>query len=146
MKIQNVNMVLRNMFSTMMTDENVKKRHICSLILGTQCEPQFDGFINGRDFGIKPLEKIAENLGYDIELVFIKKPAKSDSNQNILESIENTEEIESVNKLNQDFVTKATEKIKNGLNNPDFIRTGVVVEPGAIQNVADSLFASIING
>jgi hypothetical protein len=151
MNIQEANKTLRDLFSNLIVNGNVKKRHLCSLILGSQCEPQLDGFMNGRDFGIKPMEKIADSLGYDIELVFKKKPFKFKNEPPTNEEVNlfNQYKIISapypiISEINQTFIDTSIEKIKSGLENPDLIRTGINIEPGAIESVTDNLFASIM--
>jgi hypothetical protein len=151
MNIQEANKTLRELFNNLIVNENVKKRHLCSLILGSQCEPQLDGFMNGRDFGIKPMEKIADSLGYDIELVFKKKPFKFKNDPPTHEELGLFDQYKIISApypiisdINQNFIDNSIKKIKTGLENPDLIRTGIVIEPGAIQSVTDDLFASII--
>jgi hypothetical protein len=153
MNIQDTNKTLRDLFDNLITNGNVKKRHLCSLILGAQCEPQLDGFMNGRDFGIKPLEKIAESLGYDIEVVFKKKPVKikgENPTEEELKLIEQykiiSEPYQLISKINQDFLDNSITRIKTGLENPELLRTGINIEPGAIESVTENLFASIMGG
>ena len=68
----NLNGSMREIFTKVMSD-GYKKNHICALTLGTQCVPQFDGFVKGRDFGIKPLERVLGAFDYEIHMVPVRK-------------------------------------------------------------------------
>lgn len=131
MKVENVNSMFRNLFEELLCNENIKKKHICSLLLGSQCEPQFDGFMKGNNFGIKPLQKIAESLGYDVQLIFTQK---------------NDEELSKhIMDVNHNFIKDTETKLMKHLSNEDFLNTGVIIESGAIQTVVDDIMKIIIN-
>ena len=84
MKTEEMNIMLRVAFQELI-DGGYKKRHICSLTLGAQSEPQFEGFIQGKDFGVKPLERILNAFGYDLLLIAIPKDDE-ESSRNINET------------------------------------------------------------
>lgn len=71
-KSKEMNEAVRDIFSKAIGD-GYKKNHVCALTLGSQCVPQFDGFLKGRDFGIKPLERVLGAFDYDLHIVPILK-------------------------------------------------------------------------
>jgi len=71
-KNKELNESIREIFSKAIGD-GYKKNHVCALTLGSQCVPQFDGFLKGRDFGIKPLERVLNAFDYDLHVVPIPK-------------------------------------------------------------------------
>jgi hypothetical protein len=74
-KSKQVNDDIREIFQKSIGD-GYKKNHVCALTLGSQCVPQFDGFLRGRDFGIKPLERVLSAFDYEIHVVAIPKNDK----------------------------------------------------------------------
>jgi len=71
-KNKELNQAVREIFAKAIGD-GYKKNHVCALTLGSQCVPQFDGFLKGRDFGIKPLERVLNAFDYDLHVVPIPK-------------------------------------------------------------------------
>jgi hypothetical protein len=69
-KSKDLNDAIRDLFQRTITD-GYKKNHVCALTLGSQCVPQFDGFLKGRDFGIKPMERVLGAFDYEIHVVAI---------------------------------------------------------------------------
>jgi hypothetical protein len=74
-KSKQLNDAIRDLFQKAISD-GYKKNHVCALTLGSQCVPQFDGFLKGRDFGIKPMERVLNAFDYDIHVVAIPKDDK----------------------------------------------------------------------
>jgi len=71
-KSKDLNQAVREIFSKAIND-GYKKNHVCALTLGSQCVPQFDGFLKGRDFGIKPLERVLTAFDFELHVVPIPK-------------------------------------------------------------------------
>lgn len=71
-KSKQINNDIREIFQKVISD-GYKKNHVCALTLGSQCVPQFDGFLRGRDFGIKPLERVLGAFDYEIHVVAVPK-------------------------------------------------------------------------
>ncbi len=69
---EQLNNQVREIFTRAIQDGH-KKNHVCALTLGNQCVPQFDGFVKGRDFGIKPMERALGAFDYEIHLVPVAK-------------------------------------------------------------------------
>lgn len=74
-KSKELNDAIRDLFQKTISD-GYKKNHVCALTLGSQCVPQFDGFLKGRDFGIKPMERVLGAFDYEIHVVAIPKGDK----------------------------------------------------------------------
>lgn len=74
-KSKELNNAVRDLFQKAISD-GYKKNHVCALTLGSQCVPQFDGFLKGRDFGIKPMERVLNAFDYDIHVVAVPKDDK----------------------------------------------------------------------
>ena len=68
MRVEDINVALRELFQSLVND-GYKKRHICSLTLGAQSEPQFESFLKGNDFGFRPLQRIIDNLSYKFHII-----------------------------------------------------------------------------
>lgn len=71
-----LNDAIRDLFQKAISD-GYKKNHVCALTLGSQCVPQFDGFLKGRDFGIKPMERVLGAFDYEIHVVAVPKGDKA---------------------------------------------------------------------
>lgn len=69
---KNLNSQVREIFTKAIQD-GYKKNHVCALTLGNQCIPQFDGFVKGRDFGIKPMERALGAFDYELHIVPVPK-------------------------------------------------------------------------
>lgn len=101
-KNKELNQAVREIFAKAIGD-GYKKNHVCALTLGSQCVPQFDGFLKGRDFGIKPLERVLNAFDYDLHVVPIPK---SDH-----------ESQTSVDSLFENCVENVTQVLISGLDN-----------------------------
>lgn len=86
MKAENFNKALREMFIELIND-GVKKRHICGLTLGGQNEPQLDSFIKGNDFGLKPLQRLVYNMGYDFNIVILPREENDEKTVKFIEEV-----------------------------------------------------------
>ena len=75
MKVEHLNNVLRQVIEQLINDGH-KKKPICDGTLGSQSNPQFEGFMKGKDLGIKPLTRLMEGLGYEIFTIPVKKNNK----------------------------------------------------------------------
>lgn len=75
MKIENLNEVLRDVINQLVAD-GYRKKPICDGTLGSQSNPQFDGFLKGKDLGIKPLTRLLDGLGYEILTIPVRKDNK----------------------------------------------------------------------
>lgn len=75
MKVENLNSVLRDVINQLVAD-GYRKKPICDGTLGSQSNPQFDGFIKGKDLGIKPLSRLLDGLGYEILTIPVRKDDK----------------------------------------------------------------------
>ncbi len=117
MKVETLNNFLRTLFKNLIND-GYKKRHICSLILSSQAEPQLEGFLQGRDFGIKPLTKIIDAFGYDLYLVVVPKEDQeirnniNEANNQVLQDCKS----KLINALNQNFANNGRRKKSSELN------------------------------
>jgi len=130
MNIETVNSVVRNMLQDLVND-GYKKRHICSLTLGLQSEPQFDNFLKGNDLGFKPLQRIINNLGYDINIAIIPKE------ENEIEKF--------IKDTNYNFLSESKQPLVDYLNNKTTLNDALALKTGTISDVADKLFEQIIN-
>ncbi|MDD4081808.1 MAG: hypothetical protein PHD05_00340 [Sphaerochaetaceae bacterium] len=130
MNINTINFVIRKILQDLVND-GYKKRHICSLTLGLQCEPQFDNFLKGGELGFKPLQRIINNLGYDINIAIVPK------NENDITKF--------INDTNQNFLTESKQPLVGYLNNKSVLNEALITKTGTISEVADKLFEQIIN-
>lgn len=101
-KNKDLNAAVREIFSKAIGD-GYKKNHVCALTLGSQCVPQFDGFLKGRDFGIKPLERVLNAFDYDLHVVPILKTDHKSQN--------------SVDSLFENCIENVTQVLISGLDN-----------------------------
>jgi hypothetical protein len=78
-----LNNELRQFFKKLIADGHIKTK-ICSLILGQQKLPMFTTFLedDDRNFGIKVLTQIFENMGYELKIVPVPKNEKSNDTLN----------------------------------------------------------------
>ena len=72
MNNKQLNSSVRDVFQKAIGD-GFKKNHVCALTLGSQCVPQFDRFLKGRDFGIRPMERVLSAFDYELRLVPVPK-------------------------------------------------------------------------
>ena len=129
MQAEQINAVLREMFNDLVND-GYKKSHICGITLGCSNVPQFDSFMKGNDFGIKPLQRIINNQKYELKLILVPK-----DNKQIDEFVDSTN-------------VAAFEDIKSSLsttlNDEVSMRSASVPKTGVIAEVTADLFNDII--
>jgi hypothetical protein len=128
MKVENVNMIIRDMFTNLVND-GYKKGHICGLTLGSQSAPQLESFLKGNDFGIKPLQRLINNLGYEVNLVIVPSS--------------DTEITKFVNEVNTEFITNVSKSLIEKLNNENIVKSATTVKSGIIVDAANDLFDEI---
>ena len=130
MKVEDINGALRELFQELVND-GFKKRHVCGFTLGSQNEPQFDGFLKGADFGIKPLQRLIHNMGYKFNVIIVPD--------------ENSEEIDKfINEVNQEFLDSCKGYLVEQLGDEGAIRSASVAKTGLIANVSSELFSEIV--
>lgn len=129
MKVEEVNNVFRIIFQQLI-DDGYKKRHICSLTLGVQSEPQFEGFLQGKEFGIKPLQRIVDAFGYDLRIVMVEKSDIETKN--------------SINNMNDDNLKNCKTNLVKSLDNEDKIKSSSVIKSGILAEISNELFSNII--
>ena len=128
MKTETINAALRELFNELVND-GYKKRHICGLTLGAQNEPQFDGFLKGSDFGVKPLQRLIQNMGYKFNIVIIPE--------------EDTEITKFVDEVNHEFLADCKTNLVTKLEDDATVKAGSVPKTGIIVDVTKDLFNSI---
>lgn len=128
MNTETFNTTLRDLFNELVND-GYKKRHICGLTLGAQNEPQFDGFLKGSDFGVKPLQRLIQNMGYKFNIVIVPE--------------EDTEVTKFIGEVNQEFFSACKTNLVEKLENDDAVKAGSVPKTGIIVDVSKELFDSI---
>ncbi len=129
MKIEEVNEVFRMIFQQLIND-GYKKRHICALTLGVQSEPQFEGFLQGKNFGIKPLQRIIDAFGYELQVLMVNK--------------NDTETKKLINDVNKEFLETCKNNLIKSLDNEEIIKSSSVIKSGILVNIADELFNELI--
>jgi hypothetical protein len=129
MKIDSVNEALRELLQQLLND-GYKKHHVCGLTLGAQNAPQFDNFLKGNDFGIKPLQRIIENAGYALNIIITPE--------------EDTEVVEFAKQTNEQFFNMCKSLLVERLNNKDAVKSASVAKTGLIADVTSELFNEII--
>lgn len=127
MKVKTLNDFLRNVFKQLI-DDGYTKRQICMLTLGAQSEPQFDGFLQGKDFGIKPLSKILDAFGYNFEIGIVKK--------------DNIENEKIINKLNDPFLENCKSTLINSLK--DQITRSTTIKSEDLDNISIEIINKLI--
>jgi len=98
------------------------------LTLGAQSEPQFDGFLQGKDFGIKPLSKILDAFGYNFEIGIVKK--------------DNIENEKIINKLNDPFLENCKSTLINSLK--DQITRSTTIKSEDLDNISIEIINKLI--
>ncbi len=102
MLIDDTNDLIRNSINELI-NTGWLKTHIGKLLLGPNGQAHLNHFLKTEDndlpnnFGIKPLQKIAQGLEYDVHVVFVHP--------------DNTEQINILNNANQKFVKVIMETI-----------------------------------
>jgi hypothetical protein len=130
MKVENINGALRELFQDLINGGS-KKRHVCGLTLGAQNEPQFEGFLKGNDFGIKPLQRLIQNMGYKFNVIIIPE--------------ENSEDVSKfINEVNQEFLMASKKYLVEKLSDENAIKSASVAKTGLIADVSNELFNEII--
>lgn len=129
MKVENLNGALRELFQELVNDR-FKKRHICGLTLGAQNEPQFDGFLKGNDFGIKPLQRLIQNMNFNFNIIIIPEG--------------NTEISNFVGEVNNEFLLTCKKYLVEQLSDENAVRSASVAKTGIIANVSSELFDEIV--
>lgn len=129
MKSEELNNAFRVIFQQLI-DDGYKKRHICSLTLGVQSEPQFEGFLHGKDFGIKPLQRIIDAFGYDLQIIMVEKNDEVTRN--------------SINNTNQENFKQCKTNLIKSLDSEDKIKSSSVIKTGIIAEISNELFNSVI--
>ncbi len=97
-----LNNAVRDIFQKVIGD-GYKKNHVCALTLGSQCVPQFDRFLKGRDFGIKPMERVLSAFDYELRLVPIPK--------------NDADKVASVDAMCEEFLDNTTQILITSLEN-----------------------------
>jgi len=128
MKVENMNGALRELFQELI-NEGAKKRHVCSLTLGAQNEPQFEGFLKGNDFGLKPLQRLIQNMGYKFNIVIIPES--------------DIEISKFVNEVNQEFLSICKGYLVEKLSDEGAVRSASVAKTGIIADISNELFDAI---
>jgi len=130
MKVENINGALREIFQELVND-GFKKRHVCGLTLGAQNEPQFDGFLKGNDFGLKPLQRLIQNMGYNFNIIIIPQ--------------ENEEEIiKFVEETNEEFLVNCKSLLVEKLGDEGAVKAASIAKTGLIADVSNELFSEIV--
>ncbi len=75
------------------------KSKVVQVLFGQQRMGQYFNFVKGRDFGLKPLSRMAKVFGYDIHIVFVKD--------------DDIETLDYINQKNEEFFKHIEETIAN---------------------------------
>lgn len=102
MNNEKLNSAVRDVFQKAIGDGH-KKNHVCALTLGSQCVPQFDRFLKGRDFGIKPMERVLSAFDYELRLVPVPK--------------NDADKIAAIDSMCNDFLDNTTQILITSLEN-----------------------------
>lgn len=129
MKIEEINENFRQFFKQLMND-TFKKRNICALTLGVQSEPQFEGFMNGKDFGIKPLQRMVEGFDYDIQIILVKKDDKVTPN--------------AIKEHNNLFFSQCKTILVKNLTNPELVKSSSTIKTGILADISNEIFENIM--
>jgi len=129
MRIEEINEQFRYFFRQLIND-TFKKRNICALTLGVQSEPQFEGFMNGKDFGIKPLQRVVEGFEYDIQLILVKKDDKATQN--------------GIRQHNLQFFDQCKTILVKNLSNPDLVKSSSTIKTGILAETANKIFEDLM--
>jgi len=134
MQVEQLNDILRITINNLI-DDGYKKSSICGVTLGTQSTPHFQRFINGYDLGVKPLSRIVDGFGYDLQLVCVPKKDKNEINE-----VSNN-----IYKLNENFIQSAQTALKNYLNgdNKQTISKTKTIEKESVRDFLDSFLSGL---
>jgi hypothetical protein len=130
MKTEEINSSLREVFNNLVND-GAKKRHLCGFTLGAQNEPQFDNFLKGTDFGLKPLQRLIQNLGYNFNII-------------ILPQVESEETIKFIEESNQEFLSFCKNYLIEKLEDENAIKSATIAKTGLLVDISNELFEEII--
>jgi len=128
MRIEQINELFREIFNELIND-GYKKSNICGVTLGVSNVPQFDSFIKGTDFGIKPLQRIVENQGFEFKIVILPK-----DNQEIAKFIDD---------VNAESLKEIKATMIQTLDNENSVKLASVPKTGLIAEISANLFKEI---
>lgn len=132
MKIDEVNSILRNKILGMI-NQGWLKTHIGKVLLGANGQAHLNHFLKGNDetgksndFGVKPLQKIANVVGFDVRIAFVPQ-----GNHDIEEHLST---------INMNFITELEDALLNYLNNNVTTNTNITrTSRTQIDNVLDDI-------
>ena len=128
-----LNNILRQLVVDLLATGKYKKRDIVVATLGGGSSPQFEHFLKGSDVGIKPLTRLFESFGYELEIVPVPK--------------ENSEEAltkKSVRMLDKEFVDDCKKSLTSYLDSEE-AKTAVRGSVSKVfEDVADNILKDII--
>ena len=87
---------------------------------------------NGHNFGIKPLNRIAKLINYEIHVVFIKKPCEEEHNNY-------TQNVKYLENQNEVFINELEESLVNYLTTTTDMPKSSKVGKGQIDHLLDDL-------
>ena len=74
MEFNEFNELVRSMFKRVFIENpTIHSNQICAVTLGENASPQFKKFLDGCDFGHKPLNKLVTNLDAELLIVVLQK-------------------------------------------------------------------------
>ena len=74
MDFSEINNLVRNMFKRIFIENpTINSNQVCAVTLGENVSPQFKKFLDGTNFGHKPINKLANNLDAEMWVVLIQK-------------------------------------------------------------------------
>ena len=132
MKIDEVNSILRSKIMAMI-NEGWLKTHIGKVLLGANGQAHLNHFLKQNeetgqfnDFGVKPLQKIANVVEFDVRIAFVPKGHHDTEEQ--------------LNSINMNFIQELEDALLNYLNNNVTINTNIIRSNRTqIDNVLDDL-------
>jgi len=128
MQIEQINLIFREIFNELIND-GYKKSNICSITLGSSNVPQFDSFMKGTDFGIKPLQRIIENQGYNFKIII--SPKESPEISKFVEDV-NVESLKDIKSV-----------MLKTLDNENSVRLASIPKTGIVAGVINDIFEEI---
>jgi hypothetical protein len=130
MRTEEINNSLREVFNDLVND-GAKKRYLCGFTLGAQNEPQFDNFLKGTDFGLKPLQRLVQNLGYKFNIIILPQEGSEQAGNFVKET-------------NQEFLTFCKSYLVEKLEDENAIKSATIAKTGLIADISNELFAEIV--
>jgi hypothetical protein len=128
MQVEQINSIFREIFNELIND-GYKKSNVCSITLGSSNVPQFDSFIKGTDFGIKPLQRIIENQGFNFKIIISPKESPEISKFVDDVNVESLKDIKSI--------------MLKTLDNENSIKLASIPKTGIIAGVTNDIFEEI---